>query len=93
MIRRVTEYVVTCDGKDCYESTAYGSSTAVDCAEQAKLHEWTQKSKRLWLCPYCAEDSAESSAESLSEAQAGINQARAGLKTSLTATSTQERTV
>lgn len=70
MIRRVIEYVITCDGEDCYESTAYGSLTAADCAEQAK-HEWTQKSKRLWLCPYCAEDSAESSAESLSDAQIG----------------------
>jgi hypothetical protein len=58
MIRRVVEYVVCCDGDDrngepCYESTAYGSSTADDCAEQAEGSGWTRKNKRHWLCPYC----------------------------------------
>lgn len=58
MIRRVVEYVVTCDGYDdngetCYESTAYGSSTAADCAEQAEGSGWQRKNKRHWLCPYC----------------------------------------
>lgn len=57
MIRRVVEYVIVCDApkqNDCWESTAFGSSSADDCAEMAKKHDWRQVSARLWLCPDCA---------------------------------------
>lgn len=69
MIRRMTEYYVTCDMKEhCVDgfgnSTAFGSPTAKDCEESAKAHGWRRVSKRLWPCPQCAKKADEQADES-----------------------------
>lgn len=68
MIRRVVEYIITCDmGDRCaYDgfgnSTAFGSPTMKDCEESAKKYGWRQLSARLWLCPDCAKKAERANA-------------------------------
>lgn len=62
MIRRVAEYVIVCDSErvlgyqrcEAY-GYAFSSVTLADCATSASREGWQQVSKRLWLCPRCAD--------------------------------------
>lgn len=61
MIRRVTEYIIVCDGDRVLDRQrcdgrghAFSSATQPDCAESAIKYGWRQLSPRLWLCPDCA---------------------------------------
>lgn len=53
MIHRIVEYVVRCDGPDCYESCAYGSDTREQCHKDAIDRGWQPCTYRRWLCPHC----------------------------------------
>lgn len=60
MIRRVVEYIIVCDarrfGLECFAGAhAYDARAYEECEQGARRDKWKQMSKRLWLCPRCAE--------------------------------------
>ncbi len=68
MIRRVIEYMIICDARECVideygAASAFGSPTLTDCAEIAARLGWKQVSARLWLCPDCAEKTKTNESE------------------------------
>lgn len=61
MIRRVTEYVITCDCERVFGylrcdgfGHAYSSLTAEECATSATREGWKRLGGRTWLSPDCA---------------------------------------
>lgn len=68
MIRRVVEYIIVCDAKrfgmECFSGAhAYNAVAYEECEQGARRDGWKQMSRRLWLCPRCAEELREREAK------------------------------
>lgn len=54
IIRRV-EYVIACDGPDCYNSEAHNCETRDEAIAAALRYGWIRCTRGRWLCPTCAD--------------------------------------
>lgn len=56
MIRRVSEYIISCDHPDCSDgySHAFCVHTREDCERAALENGWKRCTYKRWICPRCA---------------------------------------
>lgn len=54
MIRRIYEYVITCDHPDCGVTHANSNYTKESCAAEAEKCGWVRCTYNRWLCRDCA---------------------------------------
>lgn len=55
MIKRVSEYLISCDDPDCRNgyAEAFCVHTRQDCADTALEKGWAKATYNRWICPDC----------------------------------------